>query len=279
MEIHIKSVTEFKDLLTSGFLLEARWFSKSLDEACFPTLFSPLLERCFPLCLFPSGKPKHKSILDLSTSCATMSCQHWIIQGTIQVLSQCVAAMYVEKHTKNTLLYLVLHYQTYLLPLCRLGRLIWMHALVFFFFFKNNLDFIPVTFGNGKIWLDEKSLLDVHTFSLEWSKSLMSRAFSSSSSSWYRLLTSAAPSITDSFFRVSSSSSCVFLKLVCSQRESRWVTVWGRRERLSLKSLTGSAGPQAHLEFILLFLQIADLGLHIPFLHYEVCACLVFFLL
>lgn len=53
----------------------------------------------------------------------------------------------------------------------------------------------------------------------------------------------------------------------------------GSGEGDTLTCLTDSVGSQAHLYFILLFLQIADLGLHILFLHYEMCTCLVFFLL
>lgn len=47
--------------VTYGFLFEALWFSSSLDEACLPSLFSPPLGCCFPLCLFLSGKQKDKS--------------------------------------------------------------------------------------------------------------------------------------------------------------------------------------------------------------------------
>lgn len=124
--------------------------------------------------------------------------------------------------------------------------------------------------------MDEERLPGVHTFCLKLSTSLTSRAFSSSSLNWYCLLTSAAPSTTDSFFRVSSSSSCVFLRLAWNQERERGATEEVRG------SGDGRAGPvrsPAHLDFILLFLQGTDLGLQVLFLHDEMSTCLVLFLL
>lgn len=90
---------------TSGFLFEALRFCSSPDEVCFPLFVSPSLGRHIFCFLSPSGRQKHEAV---STSCATVS-----IQGTFQAFRLCLH----QQHKYNeTLRYLVLYYQTRLLP-------------------------------------------------------------------------------------------------------------------------------------------------------------------